>query len=145
MLITNYAKGGGVPALEVELKKCRPLCRFCHRLVSQQERGVQKQKSKIKKKAYVNAIKLKIGACELCKRKLEKEEQCCAFDFDHLNENLKQEGICKMVNRYTLKRFKQYIDLEIAKCRLVCCMCHIDHTRKQQREKTIQIKELASS
>ena len=35
---------GGVSALEVELKKCRPLCRFCHRLVSQQERGLTKRR-----------------------------------------------------------------------------------------------------
>ena len=140
-----WAYHGGVPALEAELNKCRPLCTFCHRLVSQQERGVQKQKSKIKKKAYVNQKKLKIGECKVCKRKLEKEEECCAFDFDHIDAKLKQDNICKMVLRYTLKRFFQCIDLELAKCRLLCANCHIDHTRKRRREKTMALQQLASS
>lgn len=140
-----WACHGGVSALEAELKKTRPLCRFCHRLVSQQERVTMKSKTRLKKKAYVNAIKLKIGACEICKRKLEKEEECCAFDFDHLSAELKRDCISKMVLRYTLKRFKQCIDLELAKCRLICCMCHAVHTRKQQREKTSAVQELALS
>ena len=88
-------------------------------------------------------IKLKIGECQLCKRKLEKQEECCAFDFDHIDAKLKQSKIADMVAKYTLKRFKQCIDLEIAKCRLICCMCHRDHTRKQRREKTAAVQELA--
>ena len=140
-----WAYHGGASALEAELEnKCRPLCTFCHRLVSQQERGVLKNPSLIKKKLYVNAIKLKIGECQVCKRQV-LEEQCCAFDFDHIDAKLKQEGIGKMVNSYSLKRFKQYIDLEIAKCRLICCMCHRDHTRKQWKEKTAVVQELALS
>lgn len=139
---TYWSRNGGVPALKAELKKCRPLCRFCHQLVSQQESGILKQKYTLKKKTYVNQIKLKIGACELCKRKLEKEEECCAFDFDHIDAELKQEGIGTMVSSYSLNRFYKYIDLEIAKCRLICCMCHADHTRKQAREKTLILVNL---
>ena len=140
-----WACHGGVPALKAELLKTRPICAFCHRLVSQQERGKTKKKTIEKKMAYVNAIKLTIGACELCKRKLKKEEECCAFDFDHIDTKLKQDGISEMVAKYTLKRFFQCIDLELAKCRLICCMCHADHTRKQRREKTLEIQELALS
>ena len=140
-----WARHGGVPALEAELKKTRPLCTFCHRLVTQQERGVQKSKSVLKRKAYVNQIKLKIGECQICKRKLEKEQECCAFDFDHIDTKLKQDGISKMVLRYTLKRFFQCIDLELAKCRLICCMCHMDHSRQQKREKTLAVQQLALS
>ena len=139
-----WSWNGGVLALEAELQKCRPLCRFCHRLVSQQERGTLKHPTMLKKKAYVDKIKLKIGECQLCKRKV-LQDQCCAFDFDHIDAKLKQDGICKMVISYSLKRFKQCIDLEIAKCRLICCMCHRDHTRKQRREKTLAVQELALS
>ena len=142
---TWWAWNGGASALKAELLKVRPLCTLCHRLVSQQERTKEKRKTIIKKKAYVNAIKLRIGECQLCKRKLEKEEECCAFDFDHIDAKLKQDNICKMVLRYTLKRFKQCIDLEVSKCRLICCMCHVDHTRKQRREKTLAVQELALS
>jgi hypothetical protein len=138
-----WASYSGVPALEAELKKCRPLCTFCHRIVSQQERGVNKHKNNLKKKSYVNAIKLKIGECQVCKRKLEKEEECCAFDFDHLNAKLKQDGIGKIVSCYGLNRFYKYIDLEITKCRLICCMCHRDHTREQRKEKTLEIQKIA--
>ena len=141
-----WACHGGVPALEAELKnKCRPLCRFCHRLVSQQERAKQKQKSIIRKMAYANKIKLKIGECQVCKRKLEKEEECCAFDFDHIDAKLKQESIAKMVDKYSLERFFKYIDLELGKCRLLCCMCHMDHSRQQRREKTLLVQKLALS
>ena len=138
-----WANHGGIPALEAELEKCRPLCTFCHRLVSQQERGVLKQKSIIKKKAYVHAIKLRIGECQVCKRKLKKEEECCAFDFDHIDAKLKQSRIARMVSSYSLKRFFQCIDLEVSKCRLLCANCHADHTRKQRREKTLIVQELA--
>mgnify|MGYP006410788261 CR=1 FL=1 len=140
-----WASHGGVPALKAELFKTRPLCTFCHRLVSQQERGIKKTKSTIKKRAYVNAIKLKIGACEICKRKLEKEEECCAFDFDHIDAKLKQDSISKMTDSYPLKQFFNCISEELSKCRLICCMCHVDHTRKQRREKTLEIQELALS
>ena len=139
-----WSRHGGVPALEAELNnKCRPLCTFCHRLVSQQERGVTPHPTLRKKKAYVNAIKLRIGECQLCKRKLEKEEECCGFDFDHIDAKLKQEGIAKMVDKYSLKRFFKYIDLELGKCRLICCMCHVHHTRKQRREKALLVQKIA--
>jgi hypothetical protein len=140
-----WARHGGPDALKAELSPSivRPLCRFCHRLVSQQERGVQKEKSRIKKRAYVNKIKLKIGECQLCKRKVKGEKECCAFDFDHIDTALKRDAIGTMVNRYPLKRFFNCISEELSKCRLICCICHYEHTRKQQREKTIQIKELA--
>ena len=101
--------------------------------------------SKIKKKNYVNAIKLKIGECQLCKRKLEKQEECCAFDFDHEDPKLKQDCIGKMVRTYTLKQFFNCISEELSKCRLICCMCHMDHTRKQWKEKTLAVQELALS
>jgi hypothetical protein len=140
-----WAWHGGPDALKKELSPSivRPLCIFCHRLVSQQERGIGKRKSRIKKRAYVNKIKLKKGECQLCKRKVKGEKECCAFDFDHIDTALKRDGIGTMVHRYRLKTFFSCIDEEIAKCRLICCICHYEHTREQEREKTIQIKELA--
>ena len=140
-----WACHGGVPALEAELNnKCRPLCRFCHRLVSQKERGVLKQKCKIKKKLYVNAIKLRIGECQVCKRKLEKEEECCAFDFDHIRPESKHHSISKMVTNFSLIQFYKCISKEISKCRLICCMCHMDHTRKQRRDKLSELQKIIS-
>ena len=48
-------------------------------------RGVDQQPSRVKKRTYVNAYKLKIGKCEICERKINGEKECCAFDLDHLD------------------------------------------------------------
>jgi hypothetical protein len=141
---TWWACHGGPEALKAELSPSivRPLCIFCHRLVSQSERGIGKWPTRLKKRAYVNKIKLKIGECELCKRKVKGEKECCAFDFDHIDTELKRDAISKMVDRYALKRFFKCIDSEVAKCRLICCICHYLHTRDQTREKTFKIAQL---
>lgn len=140
-----WAWNGGVSALEAELKKCRPLCRFCHRFVSQQERGIQKQRSQVKKKQYVNTKKLMIGTCALCDRKLVDEQYCCCFDFDHIETELKRNCIGKMVNQYSLKTFFQCIDSELAKCRLLCANCHMNHTNEQRKQKRLKLEALLKS
>ena len=131
-----WACHGGVEALKTELKTCRPLCRFCHRIHSQNQRGVSKCPTRTKKRMYVNAIKLKIGECQLCKRKVQ-DNNLCAFDFDHLDERTKTEGISQMVDRYPLKKFKSLIDDEVKKCRLLCSNCHIKHTNEQKKKASV--------
>ena len=128
---------GGVEALKAELKTCRPLCRFCHRVHSQNQRGVSKCPTIAKKRTYVNAIKLKIGECQVCKRKVQ-DGICCAFDFDHLDETTKTENIGIMVHRYPLVKFFSLIDAEVKKCRLLCCNCHHKHTKEQQKKASVE-------
>jgi hypothetical protein len=142
-----WSWNGGPDALKAELSPSivRPLCRFCHRLVSQQERGIGKNPTTLKKKAYVNTIKLKIGECELCKRKVKGEKECCAFDFDHIDTEIKRDCIGTMVSRYRLKTFFSCIDSEVAKCRLICCICHHLHTRNQEREEAEKLQQLANN
>ena len=136
---------GGVPALKKELSPSivRPLCIFCHRLVTQSKNGTTENSTRLKKRAYVNKIKLKIGECELCKRKIKGEKECCAFDFDHIDKELYRDAIGTMVHRYPLKRFFECVDSEIAKCRLICCICHYFHTRDQEREEAEKLQQLA--
>ena len=129
-----WACNGGPDALRKELSKCRPLCRFHHRIHSQEVQGVCQKPSTVKKRAYVNKYKLKVGKCELCRRQINGEKECCAFDLDHLNRGEKRDNISKMANRYALKKFYKYIDEELSKVRLVCCMCHRPHTSKQNEE-----------
>jgi len=138
---------GGPEALKKELSPSivRPLCIFCHRLVSQQERGIHKNPTVVKKQSYVTAIKLKIGECELCKRKVKGEKECCAFDFDHIDTEIKRDCIGTMVSRYRLKTFFSCIDSEVAKCRLICCICHHLHTRNQEREEAEKLQQLANN
>jgi hypothetical protein len=142
-----WAINGGPEALKSELSASvvRPLCRFCHRIKTQQERGLLKKKNTLKKRAYVNAIKLKKGKCSICNRKLEKQEDCCAYDFDHFDTNTKLDNICKMISSYSFKKFYECVDDEISKCRLVCANCHLSHTNEQKREKKIQLIALLES
>ena len=128
-----WACNGGPEAQAKELSECRPLCTFHHRLHSQEVRGVSQRPCIVKKRTYVNAYKLKIGKCEVCKRKVQGEKECCAFDLDHLDRSKKRDSICKMVDRYTLKKFFACIDEETKKdvVRLLCCMCHHPHTTDQ--------------
>ncbi len=128
---------GGVEALKAELKTCRPLCRFCHALHSQNQRGVSKDPTRTKKRTHVNMIKLKIGECQLCRRKVN-DGNLCGFDFDHVDERTKTERISQMVNKYPLKKFFSLIDDEIKKCRLLCCMCHMKHTKEQKRKASVE-------
>ena len=132
-----WACHGGVDALKVELNTCRPLCRFCHRIHSQTQRGVSKRPWLVKKRTHVNAIKLKIGECQLCKRKVN-DGNLCAFDFDHLDETTKTENIGIMVHRYPLKKFFSLIDDEVKKCRLLCCNCHMKDTNEQRKKASIK-------
>ena len=131
---TWWACNGGPEALRRELAICRPLCRFCHRLWSQEVRGVDQRYRIVKKRTYVNKFKLKIGKCELCERIIQGEKECCAFDLDHLSQSKKRDSICKMVNRYSLKKFFSCIDEELSKVRLVCCICHRVHTNYQNEK-----------
>ena len=128
-----WARNGGPEALRKELSKCRPLCIFDHRLHSQEVRGVCQRPSIVKKRAYVNAYKLKIGKCELCERKVQGEKECCAFDLDHLDQSKKRDSISDMVRRYSLKKFFACIDEETKRdvVRLLCCMCHRPHSTDQ--------------
>ena len=129
-----WSCNGGPEALRRELAKCRPLCGFCHRLWSQEVRGVDQQPCIVKKRAYVNTFKLNIGKCELCERIIQGEKECCAFDLDHRVQSKKRDNICEMVNRYSLKKFFSCIDEELSKVRLLCCMCHHIHSKDQNKK-----------
>ena len=126
-----WACNGGPEALRRELAKCRPLCKFCHRMWSQEMRGVNQRPCIVKKRAYVNTFKLEIGKCEICERIIQGEKECCCFDLDHHVQSKKRDGICEMVNQYSLKTFFSCIDEELSKVRLVCCICHHIHTKDQ--------------
>lgn len=140
-----WAWNGGPEALKKELSSCRPLCRFCHRLISQKERGVQMRKCTLKKQAYVHKIKIKIGECHVCKLKVDSIERCCGFDFDHVNPETKIEMISNMVQSYSLAAFFNNIEDEVNKCRLLCANCHLLHTKKQSETKRLKLKNLLES
>ena len=87
-------KSRGVLALKAELKKCQALCRFHHKLQTQQRNHdngyILKQVYKLRKRAIINAEKHKRGCCSnpKCKRHVKEGEEC-GFDFDHRDPTTK--------------------------------------------------------
>jgi hypothetical protein len=90
----------------------------------------------------VEAIKMRIGCCQRCQRKVTPEILCC-FDFNHLDPETKRDNIAKMVSRYSLTDFFKYIDPEIQLCRLECANCHWKYTQMQMKEITAKVSALA--
>ena len=113
---------GGVPALEKELEKCQSLCCWCHRLKSDHERGTNTHVTKVKRRAIINAEKLRRGKCLRCPRRVTLET-CCAFDFDHRDASTKVIHLSKLVEK-TQAFFDEHIESELKACDMLCCICH---------------------
>ena len=113
---------GGVPALESELTKCQSLCCWCHRLKTKRERGTWKEPRILKRRAIVNAEKMRRGKCLRCPRRVTLET-CCAFDFDHRDASTKVMNVSRLVF-VSQSFFDQHHKSEIKACDLLCCNCH---------------------
>jgi hypothetical protein len=129
--------------LAAELNKVQLLCGFCHRLktygdmqikkiVRDQSRVHLRRQYNIRQRnmAFVNQVKLEIGGCQECNRKVTSLDPalCSCFEFDHVDRTTKIDGISAMANG---GRSIDVIKREIAKCRLLCVNCHKKHTRVQ--------------
>ena len=127
-----WACHGGVPALEKELEKCQSLCCWCHRLKTKRERGTQRQKSRLKRRAIINTEKMRRGKCLRCPRRVTLET-CCAFDFDHRDASTKVIRLSRIVYR-SQAFFDQHIESELKACDMLCCSCHkkVTIARKQR-------------
>lgn len=123
-----WACHGGVEALALELAKCQPLCRFCHRLKSDKERGTQTNPSIVCKQKIINAEKLRVGVCENCGRRCTAENST-AFDWAHKNRETKTIAIACFIRKSNAYFAEHWLE-ERNKCRLLCCMCHKDETLK---------------
>ena len=128
-----WACHGGVQALKKEFAKCQPLCKFCHRLKSHQERRPCKTSFKIKsltmfKRNIINNEKRKVGCCERCSRKIT-DENLVGFDWAHTNRAEKTIQISKLPDTNYAYFCKQW-PIEKAKCVLLCCNCHPNSRRK---------------
>jgi L-lysine 2,3-aminomutase len=82
----------------------------------------------------LNIIKASIG-CENCKGVcLESAisffggEMSEWLDFDHKIQSEKSHNVSRMVGRYSTRT----ILAEVAKCRVLCKMCHTAHTKTQR-------------
>jgi len=137
-----WANHGGVDAMRKELDKCVPRCRICHTLKTKKRRDSKRQEEGRKVNATherrrneINAIKIKIGKCLHCSRKVTPET-CCAFDFDHKDEKKKIICISKLVYK-SQKFYEEHLHQEIAKCQLLCRNCHHLKTHYPQDEDSL--------
>jgi hypothetical protein len=126
----HWAWNGGAAALQAEAEKCDPLCRMCHALDESSTQAPQNAASRAKtaaktyetkeqrkkairkagynedKRAYVNALKRRIGQCENpdCPKDGPCEGACTAgfeacYDLDHLVEATKEYEIADLVHK----------------------------------------------
>lgn len=120
---------GGVEAMKNELQQCQPRCTFCHRVVTKKRSDLKRKiegrtqgKSRKRRQYQINQVKLEIGSCVVCNRKVT-EDTGCAFDFDHLDPTTKKISIATSVLRKE-EVFQRIMKEEIPKCDLKCAICH---------------------
>ena len=99
--------------IKEKVKAKTELCKRCDTRKSIMDRE--------EKRKYIYNYLLKLG-CVDC-----NESDPIVLEFDHINPNNKKYNISNMMN----KSIKD-IDLEIAKCEVVCANCHRRRTAKQQ-------------
>ena len=131
--LSNYvywAANGGVEKMIEELKKCESRCCFCH-MIKTKERSDQKRIRErrfsrkwwlLHRRREINLVKMKVGECKTCKRKVTSNT-FCGFDFDHRNEETKVINISNIV-RTNKTTFEKHLREEIPKCNLLCRNCH---------------------
>ncbi len=122
--LVNVSNARSTKRILEEVKKTRLLCVMCHRLHTQSQ---WKNRIVSKQSKYVNGIKMKIGKCTDCDRKVTEETLVC-FEFDHIDPVNKLENIAWLM---TKSKSLDVIEKEIAKCELRCASCHRLKTRKQ--------------
>ena len=147
----NTAPVMGVEGMRLEAQKCVPRCRFCHALqpTGNQARRVDPDQlpygrydtpqyqaricAKVKwpKYQYVDSIKLKRGSCARCFRQVTAET-AVGFEFNHIDPATKLCKIAKICNASSksksIEHVRTDIDMEVAKCELLCANCHYLHT-----------------
>ena len=124
-------KSRGVPALLAELKKCQSLCRFHHKLQTQQRNHTKgyylQRKDRLRRRAVINKEKHKRGCCFRCERPVKEGEEC-AFTFDHRDPTTKFVRNGKVICPGHFVKLPQSLfdtqwPLEQAKCDLLCANC----------------------
>jgi hypothetical protein len=108
-------------------------CRECQQSFSREHYSKNREyyalrntQRKLELRAFIDELKSK--PCSDCGNQYDP----CAMDFDHIN-NDKEFDIALMITR---KCSKQAILREVAKCELVCAVCHRIRTKKRNLERS---------
>ena len=101
-------------------------------------KAVRNARYSMEKRNYVNELKRSVGRCENpnCPRDGPSGGACTAgfehcYDWDHLDEATKGRGLSDICHdRRSLATAKPEIHTERRKCRLLCRLCHHEHTHR---------------
>ena len=140
---------GGVEVMTAEATKCVPRCRNCHQMqpsnnkykrkfgtldemptdTLDQVRAKHGRRYIDEKIAFVDECKMQIGACAECEFEVTSDS-CHVFAFAHIDAGTKKMSVSAIcMTRQCLKRAKPALVEEMAKCRLLCAVCHSKETR----------------
>lgn len=101
-----------------ELDKCDLLCSNCHTEIHFPNNRITSRNGVEVKKYYLELIG--INGCETC-----GYDKCySSLDFHHLNPTDKKYGISNLITDNLLE-FKEKLELEINKCKVICKNCHV--------------------
>lgn len=114
-------------AMRLEAKKCQLICARCHKKETiRRGKGTVPTSLNTREKLKFTDD-LKKSGCVNCGYK--DPDLPKFFDFDHIKLDNKIMAISEMAfsRDHTIEEFKK----EISKCRILCCHCHIIHTKIQ--------------
>lgn len=103
------------------------MCKWCHRIY-QFYKSKHLPKRVLKTMQLINCAKRTFGCCAMCFTKIKKGNEMC-FDLDHYPHYTKNHNVSHMARK---KVPWDLIRQEIAKCRLLCCHCHLDYTLRKK-------------
>jgi len=123
-----WSWNGGVEAMKEEAKKCQALCIYHHKIKTKEERRDLTVKSMVEKRARINEKKRERGECltSSCGMKCVEGNEFL-FDLDHRDPEEKTIHVSSLVNK-KWDYFNKQLPLEMDKCDLLCCGCHMIKT-----------------
>ena len=125
MVLENVPK----KAILKEIEKCELVCVLCHNRRTQKrldEKYPVKKRDKYSARGIQIINKAKQCPCCIC----QETHDACNMQFDHIDPNNKFKDICQ------LKKFKvETLMAEIAKCQVICALCHRRKSIMEQQDK----------
>ena len=109
-----------------EAKKCQALCIFHHKIKTKDERRDTTKKCVVEKRARINEKKRERGECLKCGMECVEGNEFL-FDLDHRDPQKKTISVSQLVDK-SWDDFNEQLPVEMAKCDLLCCGCHMIKT-----------------